>query len=574
MRRAMWLLVFAALFLSLAASQGEKSYGAERFDVTAEVEPGGSLRVQETVVFHFQGGPFTFVFREVPTDFSDGVVDLVATIDGRILPEGDGPGQVEIRRGNPIRVTWHMEPTSNTAREFGLAYRMLGVVRQTPEADLLRWRPLPTEYEYAIGSSQVAVTYPPEWSLAGQPTAEEGQATAAAEPGRAIFRATNLGPNEGLLVNVPFKTGSVISQPPAWQVEQQAAAERQAALKEAQNGRAWIWIGLSGLALMGGTALLWQALSAYRRPAEKRPGLTYSPPDDLRPAVAGTLRSQGGSVTWEQAQGTLFDLAGRGYLAIEQLPKRRWRGHDFLIRRLASADELRPHETGLMELLLNDKNGRGHDSVKLSSLNNIISSKRWKAWSEGLQDELTAEGLLDAARKKARARTMALALLPMGLALVVALVMVLRFSAFGWWPLFLAGALLIVAIIWLIGGASISALSDEGVTRAAEWEPFHRYLKAVSQGKAAPANEDEFEGYLPYAAAYGLLHSWAKRFEKRGWKQTPAYFRPLSDAGRPAMSMFVILAATTSSSGGSASSGAAGAAGAGGAAGGGASGAG
>jgi len=580
MRKGFWLLLAMVLLFALGAKQAEKSYGAQRFDVAAEVLPGGDLQVHESVIFNFQGGPFTFVFRELPNHSTDGITNIVASVDGRVLPQGSGPGQVEVIYDDPIRVTWHMEPTSDAAREFGLDYRMLGVVRQESNTDWLWWRPLPVEYEYAIATSQTVITYPAEWSLAAQPSVQEGQATIAAEPGRVVVTGSTLGPNESLAISIPFQSGAVLSEPPAWQVTQEAAANAKAEQQARQNGLAWIWFALGGLVLVGSTALLYVIVAPYRRPAGNDKGKIYAPPGDLAPAMAGALRGNSAGVTWEQALATLFDLASRGHVVIEQLPKQRWRGHDFLIRRLDDGarpvenDRLRPHESSLMTLLLEDKSGFERESVKVSSLNNLISSRRWKRFEKSMKAELTAANLLCEERKKARERTMALSLVPMLLILVVVAILVIFSASFGLWPLVLAGALLLVTIMWLIGGSSISVLSEQGAQTAAEWESFYRYLKKVCNGKAAPANEDEFENYLPFATAYGLLHAWAKRFEKRGWTETPAYFRPLQSASQTPMVAFIAMTAATSSSGGSASTAGAGGAGAGGAAGGGASGAG
>ena len=59
------LFIFILLFgLLLPASAGAaKDYWAERFDVDLEIQPDGALVVTETVVFRFEGGPFTYYFR-------------------------------------------------------------------------------------------------------------------------------------------------------------------------------------------------------------------------------------------------------------------------------------------------------------------------------------------------------------------------------------------------------------------------------------------------------------------------------------------------------------------------------
>ena len=122
MQRKLWLslaLVGLLLFLGIgsqpATAQNEKSYSADQFDVDVAVQPDGSIMVNERIDFRFVGGPFTFVFRELPTDLTDGIVNISAAVDGDAYPAGTGPGQVEITGQDPIRITWHLPPTSDAA---------------------------------------------------------------------------------------------------------------------------------------------------------------------------------------------------------------------------------------------------------------------------------------------------------------------------------------------------------------------------------------------------------------------------------------------------------------------------
>ena len=117
-------------------------------------------------------------------------------------------------------------------------------------------------------------------------------------------------------------------------------------------------------------------------------------------------------------------------------------------------------------------------------------------------------------------------------------------------------------------------MSDIGAETAVSWSKYNNYLKEVSKGKQAIDSPTMFDKHLPYVAAFGLLHQWAKQFEKEEWTEMPGYFHVLpTTTGNQAMVAFVAMTAATSSSGGSAAGAGAGAAGAG-AAGGGASGAG
>jgi uncharacterized membrane protein len=208
-------------------------------------------------------------------------------------------------------------------------------------------------------------------------------------------------------------------------------------------------------------------------------------------------------------------------------------------------------------------------------LNRVITSSRWKSFADSLEAELRSADLVDAARQQARRRLIAagIVLLALDLAALIPMILLLN-ENFGLWPLALSASLLLVSLVWITVAAGLSVLSPAGEDLAAEWERFYQFLRQVSKGKAGLPHPAAFEQFLPYVAAYGLLHTWAKRFQQQGWTQIPPYFRALSTAGEDSMAAFVVMAAASSSSGGAgASAGAAAAAGAG-AAGGGASGAG
>src|SRR5690606_21750901 len=162
------------------------------------------------------GDPFTFVFREIPTSKTDGIEIMSASVDGRFYPQGTNAGQLEIEPGSNVRVTWHMEPTANTTRTFVLQYRMLGVVQQTDSSDLLRYQPLPDEFEYTIGSSTVTVEYPGSANLLETPIVTAGQATVDRSGSRVTFTRQNIEPDQTLVFEMDFAQGSLIATPPAW----------------------------------------------------------------------------------------------------------------------------------------------------------------------------------------------------------------------------------------------------------------------------------------------------------------------------------------------------------------------
>ena len=95
---ALFVLILVITAIVLSASAG-KDYHADRYDVTWDVQEDGALIVTESVVFRFEGGPFTYVYRELPQDYSDGIVDIRATLDGMLALGGGGGGSGRDSKG-------------------------------------------------------------------------------------------------------------------------------------------------------------------------------------------------------------------------------------------------------------------------------------------------------------------------------------------------------------------------------------------------------------------------------------------------------------------------------------------
>ena len=571
--RQLWvgIVLLAMLCLTMGVTQAqEKSYSADRFDIDITVEEGGSVLVKETVDFDFVGGPFTFVFRELPLDHTDGISVLETHVDGVVYPFGENSGQVEISTGDPMRITWHLEPTSNATRTIMLTYRADGVVRQEEGTDALYWQSLPDSYDYFIGESETVVEYPLSTALISEPALLAGTAVSKQSPYQVTFTSQNLQPNSPLVFLMQFEEGSLISVPPNWQVEQQAAAERQAAL----NAQIPYWIGFAILLFGAGFTMM----AVYRRrhttPSTKTKLTVMEPPSKLPPGMAGVLVGGGTSPQWTHAQGTMFSLAEQGVLIIEELPDKKWyRKHDFVVKHIDQVAKLKPHEEGFLEMLFDDKYGRS-TSIKLSDMGKKISGSAWEKYKEPLQDEIDQAGFLSESRQKSRKTFFGLGglLLGIGIACLIGTAILAGSIDFG--PLAVAAACALLGITGLIFGGSLLPLSDVGMETAVSWKQYNNYLKKVSKGQQAIAGPTMFDKHLPYVAAFGLLHQWAKQFEKEGWTEMPDYFHVLpTTMGNQAMIAFVAMTAATNSSGGSAAGAGAGAAGAG-AAGGGASGAG
>ncbi len=556
------LLSFVTLSLLFASWRGPvtKSYSADRFDVDVVVLTDGSLEVTERLTLRFVGGPFTYVYRHLPVEYTDGIDVISASVDGVPLSEGKEAGQVEIVGRDPVKVTWHFAPTSDSTHTFDLTYRVWGVIRQESDADVLIWQALPDEYEYSIAASTIRVTYPETVSLLGAPEVQKGVATVEQGMYTVTFDARDLKPNSTLTVALRFGAGSLIDAPPQWQTRG-ASSNR--------GGLVLALIGSTVVALI--VVLLAVFVSRARIPSSARGEAPLTlPPSDLPPALAGVLMRNGNADTgwaWPYALGTCFDLARRGVIAIEEMPGRSWlQGRDFVFRLNAATTSLRPHERGVVEMLFRDKSGL-QSEARLSKLQSNLYS-RLKPFTESLKTECASLGFFDVERQRRRNMLMVWGglLMFLGIALIVAAAVLI--SSLGALPLLAAIGVSVSGMVLMIVGASLPSLGEDYQRTALDWKSFAKYLGDVTRQRDTLVHRDQFEGYLPYAAAFGLAEPWARYLKKHEDIEVPAWFRALATAEDGGRGAFVaMMAASGSASTSSAAS-------AGGAAGGGASGAG
>lgn len=564
MTRKLWLfsvLLIAALLaanISPTAAQ-EKSYSADRFDVDVVVEEGGSLSVTETVTYHFVGGPFTYVFRELPTDHTDGITILETTVDGRSYAEGNRAGQVEVNGRNPLRVTWHLEPTSNTTHTFVLHYRAAGVVYANNSYDLLRWQALPDDYAYTINNSTTTIHYPAGVALAETPEVLAGQAAIFQDDHQIRFHMNDLQPNDPLVVSLRFPTNSIVTTQPAWQSKQ-------------QEQKVWtpIWAAIGAIILLVGVTTTVVQVQRISPKGQNARSIAYEPPSKLSPGLAGALLTAHNDPGWTTALGTLFDLAEQGVIEIDESPEKKWyRSHDFIVRLLERPSTLLPHQNALLDLVFTTKKG-AVKTIKFSDLSNVVTSRRWRAFVQTMKAELKAALVYSPERQQAlKSFTVAgMLFLFIGLGSLI----IPAFSRVGTPFLLVSASLVLLGIIVMLAGSTISPLTDEAAQQAAQWKQFANYLRRVSRGKEAVAGPQTFVKYLAFAAAFDVLPQWARHFEKEGWTEVPPYFKALPQRN-PADSMAAFVAMSSASTTASTAGAAAGTAGAG-AAGGGAAGAG
>ncbi|MFN7035744.1 MAG: DUF2207 family protein [Bellilinea sp.] len=546
----------ASVFLGVALLGGlvqpaaAKSYFAERFDVEINLQPNGELLVTETVLFNFEGGPFTFAFREISKNELDRLEFVSARMDGFLLTPGSQAGQVEVSQDSEaLRVVWHFGPTSDARHTFELTYRVIGAVRQTNQGDGLAWVAIPPEHEYNIRNSEIRLVLPAGMTPL-KPVALRGeQFEPLEEAGAHIFRLGEIAADSEVIVEAYFPAGSLIEQPPQWQALQ---LERGRQLRSGIPYAAGLAIGMTGAGVLAAGRI--RRRYALDASAVIPPATITEPPDDLTPAAAGFLLYNG-QVKLFDLFAVLLEWARRSWVKMELVEgKGVFKARDFrlfLLQPVSGSD----HEILLQRLIFPPDALSFKKEIFLSKAGQVLSSKLTQ-FTRILTNELVKQGLVRPEAVEARRRLNAVATFLFIFAFAVGMAG-LFFILTNFVTPFVGVVLMGVGLGSMIGAFSLWITAEKlsiftlgGMQRFQRWQSFRGYLRQLMKPENSGLLHQEWlEEFLPYAVAFGLGDAWVKAFRNQGLSTLLSWATALDGSGVDSAVLTGVIATSSMDSG-------------------------
>jgi uncharacterized protein (TIGR04222 family) len=232
----------------------------------------------------------------------------------------------------------------------------------------------------------------------------------------------------------------------------------------------------------------------------------FAPPESIRPGQIGTLIDERANVI--DVTATIVDLAGRGFLLIQEIPDRGlFSKTDWNLIRLEKGEtELLPYEEQLLDGLFRDGN-----EVKVSELKTTFAA-RLHSVERSLYEDAMREKWFRARPDQVRTRWAGRGTL-LALAGGIVTFVLARWTHWG-----LVGIPLIVAGVALaLMARRMPARTAKGTAMLRRIRGFRRVIATAETHMARWAEEENvFTRYLPYAIVFGLTKKWAKAFEDLG----------------------------------------------------------
>lgn len=592
--------VVAVLLIATPDSRSvEAQFAFEKIDayhVDIRIESNGNLTITEDIDYDFGAEERHGIFRDIPTKLRyDGEhdrryplkVQSVSASPGtpnKYKVEGIEDGRTRIRIGDEDR-------TITGKHSYQIVYRVEGALNGFPDHDELYWNAIGAEWSTSIESADVTVRLAaaePAGNIeiicfAGPNGSQLPCDSASLDGQRANFTNGALGSYEGLTVVVGFPKGRVPEPAPI--LEQRWTFQRAFTVDPLRIGLALALLAVVILALV---RLIWNVGRDRRwrgSPVEVVFGGTseqhvplfeggayaieYTPPDGLRPGQIGTLLDEVAHPL--DISATIVDLATRGYLRIDEIPKTWWFGKsDWQLVHLPTPES---DKKGLLDYERKLLGGlfESGDEVKLSSLKEKFHT-RLQEVQQALYADAVERGWFNRSPDSIRSRWTGIAIGTI-VASILLVVAAAKWTTFGLVPLpFVFGSLLLFT-----QRNRMPRRTAKGTAALRRALGFRQFIETAETRRAEFAEKAGlFYEYLPFAVVFGCTDKWAEAFEglalePPGWYSSSTAFNTVMLAN--AMDGFSTTTSGTlaSTPGGSGSSGSGGSSGGGGGGGGGGS---
>jgi len=373
-------VLISILLLTQPGSAQVKEFQWDSWDTNIILLENGELQVEETHTLEFSGEPFTFGFRTIQTGSSgnnDGIRDISVREGDAIYTQStsrDPYTYTVSDDGDEVTIRWYFEPALGP-HTYTFNYTVDGGVivdsGQEGVSDEIFWTIIPNDHPATVMQSSATIHLPEgvqpqkytgtnEYIAAGFLNGQQSDAvsTTVSEDGRTITYdlLQPLLNGTSFEARTQFAHGLLDIPTSGWQKQQQIG----------DTISLIVFIFSLLLLVLGPLAVivLWYVRGRDPQLTVVVPDYISEPPDDLPPAIVGTLVDE--KADMQDIVSSLIDLAQRGYLTMEE------EDEDHLYKRTKkSQKELRPFEKQFLKDIFGKQKERSLSSLRYKFADNL-----------------------------------------------------------------------------------------------------------------------------------------------------------------------------------------------------------
>jgi Predicted membrane protein (DUF2207) C-terminal domain/Predicted membrane protein (DUF2207) N-terminal domain len=527
-------LTIFVLLLLLCNVLLAKSYYAQDFNCQLNVRENGDLHVRETFRYHFSGGEFTWVKRNIPKRATDGLEFIRAFVkdtDGNIISETDNYKFED----NHLIVRWDFEPTNDNSLDFELEFIARHVCYHDGEMLIFDYQPLPRNHDFIIDQGKVEVIMPRGLpKVMGTYSTTSEKVLVSYTDNSVIYIFYNMEGDETFPVVLTMPGDTLPIEKPHWQEIDD---------KQKYYGKYFLW--LAGVLLVIVLSLLMKLVDKAQRYKNH-----YTPdnlPENLYEIHPGFVSKIINNMDNSSAPfaAIFFRLLKLGFMKIETVKKGKYN--------VALNDQIPENsiDKNLYEILQNFVE-KGTVNIKKIFLN---LSKHRKDFNYELAIGLYDAGYVDETQHR-RLKKQHFWLTVSLIVLIVAIFAgIIRFS-FGYpYILFLSIPLTALFTYIIYKTSTVDVLTDKGYEEKYTWLLWKKTMLHNLKKEPEKVVASEFDVIYPYAMVMGFADRYLKFFKKSGIDLTESKLMQSFDSPEEFSGFMATYAAIFASSGSSGASG-------------------
>ena len=543
MKNSSLSLCLAAKILLLIILASHDTHGREfhmtGLDITAEIKDDGRMLVQEDREFVFDG-EFSEVYRTFPLEGKASFNEFHVSVNGQeyIRAESKAPGTWMIDKHDDHKELRIFIEAKDTQKLFSMRFVVTGATERYEDAMLLYYQLISEQWDQPVENIRARI-YPPEPLPADHPRHwVHGTLDAVSEiqhdgiievtldhlPANRFLEIRALYP-EGLFPGMPQQAGQIeeeVLEEVAVLVEEANRMREEAIRKEeerAEKTQRMAERHETGKTLAIPLALIvviiwfWVFRKYRNKPIlREKPGAFSGLPDKEPPAMINYLMN-GAYINGNALVSTLFDLAHRGILKIEErdkdkkplFGKAKPDVHFVLSQdaREREAENLLPYEKKLLRFLFDDlAETPGEISLKRMKKKSTRMQKFFSSWTKSVKRHGKRKEWFD--KKSVRGQYIGIIA---GATLFVTF-LVLAVLVYGPWLLIPAGT----AFVSALASFAIAHRTYKGEKAYQQWKYLRQYLRRYDfESDIHNLDAHTVNGYLIYGLAMGLGPKYFKR---------------------------------------------------------------
>jgi len=494
------------LLLFSPSAFAQRRYEISDFDAEINISPNSSTDVTENITFHFIGGPWHGVYRDIPIQYAGpNGLNYSYFLTVKSIEEDGRPLKFESSTQRQFRhLKIYVPNADDSSHTIAIRYVISNALRFFPDHDEFYWNITGNYWEVPILHASAHIVFPDAVRnlrtrvFTGPLGSRAHDATVNVVGSGVDVRADGtLAPRDGLTIAIACDKG-VLHEPTRLELF---------FLYLRSN---WPLI----IPVLVFPLMFWWWWTRGRDPALRPIAAQYEPPAQLSPGEVGTLIDN--SVDMRDITATIVDLAVRGYLTIEErdvshlLGLTHSKDYFFHLKKpIADWAALKPHEQQLLNGIFDQ--GIVEETVALSTLKNKFYTNISPMKSQIFM-ALVGRGYYTKRPDSVRAGYFMFGVLS-------ALFLIWAGTSYannsGMAPLSFVIAGILTGLVICGFGWFMSARTIAGARALEQLLGFKDFLEHVESDRfnRMIKTPQMFEKFLPFAMALGAEKNWSKAFQ-------------------------------------------------------------